>query len=55
MEAAIKAEHPGAAVELVEGSGGDFIVDVDGQRLWNKREMGDEFPDEPLIVGQLGG
>ena len=55
MEAAIKAEHPKAAVELVEGSGGDFIVDVDGERLWHKREMGDEFPNEGQLVARLDG
>jgi predicted Rdx family selenoprotein len=47
--------HPDAKVELVEGGGGDFLVDVDGRRIWNKREMGNEFPDHDVILQQLEG
>lgn len=54
MDAAIREKHPGAKIELVEGSGGDFIVDIDGRRVWNKREMNDAFPEERDILELLG-
>jgi hypothetical protein len=37
----------------VKGGKGDFIVTTDGRQLWNKRAMGDEFPEESAIVAQL--
>ncbi len=38
---------------LVEGGRGDFIVTVDGAVVWNKREMGGEFPDPDALVEDL--
>lgn len=53
MAARIREAFPGAEVELVPGGRGDFIVTVDGERVWDKRAMGDEFPDEERLVAQL--
>ncbi|PIE23215.1 MAG: hypothetical protein CSA62_08365 [Planctomycetota bacterium] len=53
MEATIKAKHPDALIELVKGSGGDFIVEVDGQEIWNKNAMGDQFPNEEELADRL--
>lgn len=44
---------PGARVELQAGRRGDFIVTCDGAQLWNKRKMGDEFPDDDAILEAL--
>lgn len=41
-------------MELIGGGRGDFIVTADGRELWNKRQMGDEFPEEAAIVAKLG-
>lgn len=46
-------KHADADIELIRGSGGDFIVIADGEQLWHKREMGDGFPEEAAIVAQL--
>jgi len=40
LEAEIKESHPGAGVQLVEGSGGVFEVTVDGALLFSKKELG---------------
>ncbi len=53
MGAAIQARFPGAEVEQIAGSGGDFIVSADDVELWHKRQMGDEFPDHSTILDQL--
>ena len=50
---AIERAFPDAEVELIRGGGGDFIVIADGQELWNKRRMGDEFPVPDVIVEKL--
>lgn len=44
---------PTADIELIKGGRGDFIVTVDGDELWNKRQMGDQFPDEPALVEKI--
>jgi hypothetical protein len=44
---------PEAKVELKGGGRGDFIVTRDGEQLWNKRQMGDEFPRDDDIVEAL--
>jgi len=38
----------------VPGGRGDFIVTVDGRRIWDKHEVG-EFPREADIVKMLAG
>ena len=38
---------------MIRGGGGDFIVISDGERLWHKREMDDQFPDPDVIVAKL--
>ena len=57
MAAKIQKDRPGVEVELVRGGRGDFIVTLadGGQKtvLWDKRAMGDEFPDEQEIVDEL--
>ena len=40
-------------MKLQSGGRGDFIVTADGRELWNKRQMGDEFPEEDDIVQAL--
>jgi predicted Rdx family selenoprotein len=53
LGARIEQAFPEARVELEGGGRGDFIVTRDGEQLWNKRQMGDEFPDEDAIVEAL--
>jgi hypothetical protein len=53
LGAAIKAVHPNVEVELLEGGKGDFIVKVDGRELWNKKQMGNQFPAEDQILAQI--
>lgn len=53
MAAKIKAAIPDAQVDLVRGKGGDFKVDFGAVRLWDKRNMDDEFPVEATIVEHL--
>ena len=44
---------PGSEPELIRGGGGDFIVIADGECIWHKREMGDEFPDHGAMIDRL--
>jgi predicted Rdx family selenoprotein len=53
LVAAIKGQHPDAKVALIKGGSGDFIVIADGQELWHKRQMGDEFPENQVILDKL--
>ena len=53
MGAAIRESVPDSQVELLEGGRGDFIVIADGSELWNKRAMGDEFPEHDVILEKL--
>jgi predicted Rdx family selenoprotein len=55
LAARIRAALPAAELELVKGKGGNFIVDAGDQRLWDKRRMGDAFPDEDALVARLQG
>jgi predicted Rdx family selenoprotein len=55
LDAAIREAFPDAQVELIRGSGGNFIVTADGVQLWHKRQMGDTFPDPGEIVARLRG
>lgn len=54
MAAELQRAFDPLEVELVPGGRGDFIVTVDGVERWNKRQMGDEFPDPRLLIDQLG-
>ncbi len=45
-------ELPGTDIQLVRGGRGDFIVEADGEILWDKRSRG-SFPDDAGIVEQL--
>ena len=49
----IKNANPNAEVELIKGGRGDFIVKADGRELWNKKKMGNEFPEEDQILAQV--
>ena len=42
----------GAEVELVAGGGGIFDVDVDGERVFSKFEVGN-FPDHDALIASL--
>ncbi len=42
-------------MELIRGGSGNFIVIADGKELWHKRQMGDEFPQNEVILQRLGG
>ncbi|MCP4093402.1 MAG: hypothetical protein GY747_08135 [Planctomycetes bacterium] len=49
MAAAIK-NALGIIVKLIEGGGGIFEVNVDGQVIFNKINEGNQFPDEDDII-----
>lgn len=53
MAAAIESGISGASVELVEGGRGDFIVDVDGRVIWDKRNTEGRFPEPEEILARL--
>lgn len=53
MAVEIERAFPGTKVELVPGGRGDFIVTADARCLWDKRKMGDEFPEPSAIVSAL--
>ncbi len=53
MAAAIREAHSNAQIELIQGGGGDFIVIANGQQLWHKRQMGDQFPAHDDILAKL--
>ena len=53
MAAKIRAEVPDAVIELIQGKGGVFNVTASGVSLWNKREMGNRFPNDGEIVEQI--
>ena len=53
MAAAIQDKHGDAQLELKPGGRGDFIVIADGNTLWDKRRMGDEFPEHDAILAKL--
>lgn len=40
-------------MELKPGGRGDFIVTVDGRKLWDKRAQGNEFPEEDALLEEL--
>ena len=44
---------PGTEVELVRGGKGDFVVTVGNAKLWDKRRMGDEFPEHAPLIEKL--
>jgi selenoprotein W-related protein len=41
-----------ASLEIIPSGGGVYEIDVDGQRIYSKKETG-EFPDEDAIVEQI--
>ena len=51
MAAAVRTAK-GVSVELVKGSGGTFLVTVEGRVLFSKLEEG-RFPDDDEIIEQL--
>lgn len=53
MASAIESSVEGASVELVEGGKGDFLVDVDGRVIWDKRNDQGRFPEHEEILSQL--
>ena len=53
MAASIRDKFPDAEVKLIGGGKGDFIVKDDGRELWNKRQMGDQFPEHDQVLSQL--
>ena len=44
---------PGAAVELIPGGKGDFIVKADGEKLWDKNGKDRDFPPHDRILAML--
>jgi hypothetical protein len=40
-------------VELLKGGRGDFVVKRGGEVLWDKKRMGDQFPDEEDVIDAL--
>lgn len=53
MGADIKKAFPNAKIELEPGGKGDFIVTMDGRKLWDKRAMGDEFPEPKQVLDKM--
>ena len=53
MAAAIKKEV-GVESELVRGSGGIFVVSVDNQQIFSKKQSG-RFPTESEILEKIKG
>ena len=53
MAASIQKAHGDAEVELIDGGRGDFIVTVDGKRIWDKRGSDGRFPDNDEILSKL--
>jgi len=51
LAAAIQKEHH-VAVTLIEGSGGNFDVKVDGKLIYSKKETG-RFPEDAEILQAL--
>ena len=51
MAAVLKDEF-GVDAELIKGGGGDFIVTVDGDRVFSKKEVG-RFPEHDEIVEKM--
>ena len=41
-----------ASLEIIPSGGGVYEIDVDGKRIYSKKEIG-EFPDEDAIVEQI--
>ncbi len=41
-----------ASLEIIPSGGGVYEIDVDGKRIYSKKETG-EFPDEDAIVEQI--
>ncbi len=44
----------GAQTELVRGDNGIFDVEIDGRRVWSKKETG-RFPEHEEILAELRG
>jgi hypothetical protein len=44
---------PGTEVEIKRGGRGDFIVTAGETVVWDKRNMGGQFPDEDEVVDEL--
>ncbi|HIG27834.1 MAG TPA: hypothetical protein EYQ50_08555 [Verrucomicrobiales bacterium] len=53
MGAAIHSEFPHAEVDLFPGGKGDFIVKADGNSIWDKRNIDNEFPEHGVILDKL--
>ena len=51
LAAAIKNEF-GVDPELIRGGGGIFLVKVDGEAIFSKKEVG-RFPEHEEILAQL--
>ncbi len=51
MAATLKDEF-GLETELIKGGGGEFIVTVDGDRIFSKKEVG-RFPEHDEIVEKM--
>ena len=53
MAAAIEQDFPDSALNLIPGDSGDFIVQFDGETIWDKRSMNDQFPADDQILEKL--
>lgn len=40
-------------MELKPGGRGDFVVTADGNKVFDKRQQGDRFPEESEILAAL--
>lgn len=52
MKAALEQNFPDIEVELIEGSGGVFEVERDGELIFSKKKLG-RFPEHEEIIAHL--
>ena len=53
LAAKISSSFPAAQVEFTTGIAGEFVVEVDGEVLWDRKQMQGQFPDEESLVSYL--
>jgi len=53
LAAKLREEIADVEIDMIRGGGGDYIVIVDGEELWNKKSSGRGFPDEGVLVDEI--
>lgn len=52
LKATLEREFKDAEIDLVEGSGGIFEIDVDGKRVFSKKKLG-RFPEDGEVEREI--